>query len=91
MIGELAVPVAPVWALCLLLGTGWALLVDLLRPRELARLLHLLLASLFGTIAGQVLAEQLGLARVLIGELHVVEASVGAILALLFARRLLAW
>lgn len=87
-VSDVLQPLAPVWVLCWLLGGIGAVLADVIRPRGLVGLVHLVIVGAFGAVAGQVVAEFTGFSHLVIGELHVVEAAVGALVTILVARRM---
>lgn len=75
----------PALALSLVLASAYALLFYLWRGRGLRTLLFLWVAALAGFAIGHLLGEMWGLVPWTIGAVHVVEATIAAILFLVIA------
>ena len=78
----------PLIVLSLVIATAYGALFHLLQGRTLRQLLVYWSASIVGFGCSQLLASALSWNDPLIGELHVVPASLGAWLLMFFAKRL---
>lgn len=76
----------PTLVLAVLLTVGYASLFHLWAGRNLRDLLVYLIAAGMGVVVGQWIGGVLGLDLLAIGQLHTLEVTVGAFLALLIAR-----
>jgi hypothetical protein len=81
-------PHVPLLTLSLTIATLYGALFHLLRGRTLQELLIYWVAAVAGFAGGQLLASGLSWPDVLIGELHLVAASLACWLFLAFAERL---
>ncbi len=79
---------APVLVLELLLAGYTAVGFGLVTGRPVRRLLYMLPAAFIGVLFGQLVAAQMRTPGLMVGDLHLLEAIVGAILMLLVVRRL---
>jgi len=79
---------SPLWVLSLVIATLYAALFHLLRGQTMRDLVLLWATSVLGFAAGQLIAAALSWPDPLIGELHVVPASVASLLLMSFALRL---
>lgn len=82
--------VAPSLLLSLLLSIAYASLFHLWRGRSLRDYVVFLFAALAGFGAGQLLGALIRLPMLQIGEIHLIEATVGALLGLTIAAMLVA-
>jgi hypothetical protein len=79
---------APVLVLELLLAGYTAVGFGLVTGRPVRRLLYMLPAAFIGVLFGQLVAAQMRVPGLMVGDLHLLEAMVGALLMLLVVRRL---
>ncbi len=86
--GSSGVEYAPVVVLEGLLAAFWALVFGLLFGRPLARLAYLVPAGLAGVLLGQLIGDLMRSPGLVVGDLHLLEATLGAWTLLLIARRL---
>jgi len=87
-IADFPLPPAPVWVLCCMVGAGGAVILDLIRPRGFVSIVQSLFAGVFGAVGGQVIAQVFGWTPILVGEISVVTAVLGALVSILVARRM---
>lgn len=76
----------PTFVLAVLLAIGYASLFHLWAGRTLRELIVYLVAAALGVVVGQWIGGILGLNLFAIGQLHTLEVTVGAFLALFLAR-----
>ncbi len=88
MASAVGVEYAPVVVLEALVGAYSAVLFGLLTGRPVQRLADLLPMGLIGCLLGQLAAGQLRTPGLLVGDLHLLEATVGAWALLFVAARL---
>ena len=79
---------APVLALEGLVAAFSGVLFGLIAGRPLGRLAYLLPAALVGAVLGQTVGEQMRAPGLVVGDLHLLEATLGAWMLLFVARRL---
>jgi hypothetical protein len=79
---------SPLVVLMLVLATLYASLFHVLFGRSLRGLLVTWLAAAVGMVAGQLVSQAFGSRGPMVGDLHVLTASVGAWVAMLLARTL---
>jgi len=79
---------SPVVILSLVLATLYGAIFHLLWGRSLRQFLICWAAALLGFVVGQVVASELSWRDILIGEIHLLAASVASWLSMAFARRL---
>jgi hypothetical protein len=79
---------APVLVLEALLAAFSAVLFGLIAGRPLRRLAYMLPAGLAGVLLGQFIGDQMRSPGLVLGDLHLLEATLGAWMVLLIARRL---
>ncbi len=79
---------APVLVLEALTAGFSVVLFGLVVGRPLGRLVYMLPAGLVGVLLGQLVGDQMRTPGLLVGDLHVLEATLGAWLLLAIARRL---
>ena len=79
---------APVLVLELLLAGYAAVGFGLMTGRPITRLPYMLPAAFVGVVFGQVVAAQMRSPGLMVGDLHMLEALVGALLMLFVVRRL---
>lgn len=83
-----AVDFAPILVLQALVAAYAAVVYGLVLGRPLTRLLYLLPAAFVGVFLGQFIGTQMQSPGLVVGELHLFEATVGALVLLLIANRL---
>jgi len=79
---------SPVLVLEALVAGFSAVLFGLIFGRPLQRLVYLLPTGLAGAFLGQLIGDQMRSPGLLVGDLHLLEAALGAWILLLIARRL---
>ena len=79
---------APVLVLAVLLAAYMAVGFGLVTGTPVRRMLYMLPAALFGVAFGQIVAGQMRSPGLMIGDLHLLEAGMGAVIMLLVVRRL---
>jgi hypothetical protein len=82
--------VRPTWLLLAIAGAFWAAAFSAVVPPPLRGVGWVFLAGLTGAAAGQYLAAAASLRELMLGDAHLLEASVGALLAVVVVRRLVA-
>jgi len=77
---------SPVFLLSSVLATVWAALFHLLFGRRLLDLLLYWFVGIVGFLVGQAMADIIGLHWLMLGQIHLVEATLGCWIALLVAQ-----
>ena len=78
----------PAWILTgVLLGTAYAVLFHLWRGGSLRRLAALIAAAWLGFAAGQLVGTLIGWPTPMLGETHLIEATIGSLIALIVVSR----
>jgi hypothetical protein len=79
--------IPPVLVVAVVLGALWVAVVSVALPPPLRVFPRILLAGIVGSVAGQLLAEQLDLGDPLFGDAHLLAISVGGLIASSVVRR----
>ena len=79
---------SPVFLLSSVLATFWAAVFQVIFGKKLVELLLYWFVGLIGFAVGQALAEVLGFRWLLVGQVHVAEATLACWIAMLVARAL---
>ncbi len=77
---------SPVFLLCSVLGSFWAALFHLLFGRQLLDLFLFWFVGILGFLVGQAMADIIGLHWLMLGQIHLVEATLGCWIAMLVAQ-----
>jgi hypothetical protein len=82
--------IRPAWIVLLVGGCFWASSISAIAPPSIRAVPTVFLAGVVGAFLGQTMAEIVALSDLRLGDVHAIGASVGALVATLVVRRLVA-